>query len=180
MEKRMRTLKLLNISHYIVAACVVLIFLNWLMPYFRYEPNDSKDLKTQTSMWGEILFPYNFMQLQDYMKETLNVGGEKVFKYISLRHLGSPVIMMVCGIIILCTITKKGIISSVLPLIMSGAGIRGYFLADFIPRFANVTGSRIIGSVLVVLLTLATLTKIYFNVIEIKTRPADFYLPSLN
>jgi hypothetical protein len=83
MEKRTSTLKLLNISHMAIAAITLLIFLNWLMPYFAYEPNDSKDLKEQQSMWGEILFPYNFMQLQDYMKETLNVGGEKVFKYIT-------------------------------------------------------------------------------------------------
>jgi hypothetical protein len=163
-----------------IAVLVVLIFLNWLMPYFRYEPNDSKDLKTQTSMWGEILFPYDFMQLQDYMKDTLNTDGQKNFKFISLRHLGSAVIMMVCGIIILCTLTKKGMFSAVIPVIMSGAGIKAYLTGGFIPTFANVASSRIIGTVLVVLLTLATLAKIYFNVIEIKTRPSDYYLPSLN
>jgi hypothetical protein len=163
-----------------IAAITLLIFLNWLMPYFAYEPHDSKDLKDHTSMWGEILFPYNFMQLQDYMKDTLNVGGEKVFKYISLRHLGSAVIMMVCGIIIFCTITKKGMFSAVIPLIMSGAGIKAYLMGGFIPTFANVASGRIIGTILVILLTLATIAKIYFNIMEIKTRPDDYYLPSLN
>jgi hypothetical protein len=180
MEKRTQTLKLLNVSHLAIAAIVVLIFLNWLMPYFAYEPNDAKDLKTQTSMWGEILFPYNFMQLQDYMKEKLNTNGEKNFKYISLRHLGSVVIMMVCGIIILCTIAKRGIISSVIPVLMSGCGIKAYLMGGFLPTYANVTSGRMIGMVLAILLTLATLAKLYFNVMEIKSRPDEFYLPSIN
>jgi hypothetical protein len=181
MEKRMQTLKLLNISHIAVAACVVLIFLNWLMPYFKYPPHDSKDLKTQHSMWGQILFPTSFMQLEDHMEEVIDGNSkENNFKYISLRHIGDPVIMMVCGIIILCTVTKKGIFSSVIPLIMSIFGIKGYFFGNFIPQFANAAAGKYIGMALVVILTIATLAKIYFNLQEIKTRPADFYLPSLH
>ncbi|NMA37539.1 MAG: hypothetical protein GX942_04450 [Papillibacter sp.] len=181
MEKRMQTLKLLNISHIAIAICVVLIFLNWLMPYFRYAPVKEKQTKTQNSMWGQILFPYNFMQLETVMDEAIDGNsGENNFKYISLRHIGDPVIMMVTGIVILCTITKKGIFSSVIPLIMSIFGIKGYFFGKLIPPFANVAAGKYIGMVLVIILTLATLAKIYFNIQEIKTRPADYYLPSLH
>ena len=57
--KRIGILKKLNITHYAIVVVVVLIFLQWFMPYFRYEPTGKKDTKQQTSMWGEILFNYN-------------------------------------------------------------------------------------------------------------------------
>ena len=53
--KRIGILKKINITHYAIIVVVVLIFLQWFMPYFRYEPTGKKDTKQQTSMWGEIL-----------------------------------------------------------------------------------------------------------------------------
>lgn len=177
--KRMGLVKKVNITHYAIVICVVLIFLQWFMPYFRYEPQDSKDTKTQNSMWGEILFNYNFMQLEDVMKDTLNTE-EKVFKFMNLKYLGAPVLMMVSGIIILCTLTKKGIASNVFPLVMSIVGIKGWFFGNLIPQFCNVPVSKILGGVLAIIMLVCTLANIVFCIMEMKSRPADYYLPSLN
>lgn len=179
-QKRAGILKRCKLSHYAIVVCVVLIFLQWLMPYFRYEPHDSKDLKQQTSMWGEILFNYNFMQLEDNMAEALNVGGEKVFKFVSLRQLGGPVLMMVMGIIILCTVGKSGIALNIFPLAMGIIGTKAYLFGSFLPVWANVTSGRLLGAVLSVIMLLLGIASTVFSVQEIKSRPADYYLPSIN
>ena len=178
--KRIGILKKINITHYAIAILVVLIFLQWFMPYFRYEPTGKKDTKHQTSMWGEILFNYNFKQLDTAMGEVLNAEDPNLkFKNITLRQLGAPVLMMICGIIILCTIGKKGIATNVFPLIMAICGIKGYFFATLIPRFCNVPVSRILGGILSILMAVVTIVNIVLCVMEIKSRPADYYLPTL-
>ena len=105
--KRVKALRNVNITHYAIVIVIVLIFAQWFMPYFRYEPTGKNDTKSQTSMWGEMLFNYNFMQLEDVMKDALPADAN--FKFISLRYLGAPVLMMISGIIALCTMGKKGI-----------------------------------------------------------------------
>ena len=164
---------------------MALIFLSWFFPYFKYAPYDDKDLKQQTSMWGEIFFNFNFMQLEDYMKAdevyktSAPYSEETPFKFISLRQLGAPVICMVCGIIILATMGKKGIMTNLLPLIMSIVGIKGWFAGNLMPRWAN-TGFQYISGVLFIIMLIITIAGIVFAVQEIKSRPADYYLPSLN
>ena len=143
--KRAGILKKLNITHYAIIVVVVLIFLQWFMPYFRYEPTGKKDTKQQTSMWGEILFGYNFKQLDSYMGDVLNAENPSLkFKNITLRQLGAPVLMMICGIIILCTMGKKGIAMSVFPLVISIFAIKGWFFGNLIPQFCNVPAKYII------------------------------------
>ncbi len=178
--KRLGILKKVNITHYAIVVVVVLIFLQWFMPYFKYEPTGKKDTKTQTSMWGEILFTYNFKQLDSYMGDVLNAENPNLkFKNITLRYLGAPVLMMISGIIILCTLGKKGIAFNVFPLIMSICGVKGYFFGNLIPRFCNVPASKIIGGVLSILMLVVTIVNIVFCIAEIKSRPADYYLPTL-
>ena len=178
--KRIGILKKLNITHYAIVIVVVLIFLQWFMPYFRYEPTGKKDTKQQTSMWGEILFGYNFKQLDSYMGDVLNAENPSLkFKNITLRQLGAPVLMMVCGIIILCTMGKKGIAFNVFPLIMAICGVKGYFFGNLIPRFCNVQASKIIGGILAIIMLVVTIANIVLCVAEIKSRPADYYLPTL-
>ena len=179
--KRVGILKKVNIAHYAIIVVVVLIFLQWFMPYFRYEPSGKKDTKTQNSMWGEILFSYNFKQLDSYMGDLLNAENPGLkFKNITLRYLGAPVLMMVCGIIILCTMGKKGIAFNVFPLVMSICGVKGYFFGNLIPRFCNVPVSKIIGGILAIILAVVTIASIVLCIAEIKSRPADYYLPTLN
>ena len=107
--KRAGIMQRCKIAHLAIVICVALIFLSWFFPYFKYAPYDDKDLKQQNSMWGEIFFNYNFMQLEDYMKadeayaKSAPYNEERPFKFVSLRQLGAPVICMVCGIIILAT-----------------------------------------------------------------------------
>ena len=178
--KRAGILKKLNITHYAIIVVVVLIFLQWFMPYFRYEPTGKKDTKQQTSMWGEILFGYNFKQLDSYMGDVLNAENPSLkFKNITLRQLGAPVLMMICGIIILCTMGTKGIATNVFPLIMGICGVKGYFFGNLIPRFCNVPASKIIGGILAILMLVVTIANIVLCVAEIKSRPADYYLPTL-
>ena len=183
--KRAGILQRCKIAHLAIVICVALIFLSWFFPYFKYAPYDDKDLKQQTSMWGEIFFNFNFMQLEDYMKEdetyktSAPYSEETPFKFISLRQLGAPVICMVCGIIILATMGKKGIMTNLLPLIMSIVGIKGWFAGNLMPRWAN-TGFQYISGVLFIILFIITIGGIVFAVQEIKSRPADYYLPSLN
>ena len=183
--KRAGILQRCKIAHLAIVICVALIFLSWFFPYFKYDPWDDKDLKTQNSMWGEIFFNYNFMQLEDYMKEDATYktsapySEETPFKFVSLRQLGAPVICMVCGIIILATMGKKGIMTNLIPLIMSIVGIKGWFAGNLMPRWAN-TGFQYISGVLFIILFIITIGGIVFAVQEIKSRPADYYPPSLN
>ena len=178
--KRVGILKRVNIAHYAVMVVIVLIFLQWFMPYFRYEPTGKKDTKSQTSMWGEILFNYNFMQLETVMGDQLNAENPNLkFKHVTLRYLGAPVLVMIFGIITLCTMGKKGIASNVFPLLAAIAGIKGWFFGNLIPRFCNVPISRILGGVLAILLLVAVIVKIIFCIQELKSRPADYYLPTI-
>jgi len=179
--KRAGILKKINITHYAIVIVVVLIFLQWFMPYFKYEPTGKKDTKTQTSMWGEIFFNYNFKQLDTYMGDVLNAENPDLkFKNISLRQLGSPVIMMICGIFVLCLLGKKGIAVNIFPLIMGICGVKAYFFGVLISRFCNVPISRILGGALSIILLIITIVNIVFCLQEIKSRPADYYLPTLN
>lgn len=176
--KRAGLFKKINITHYAIVILMVLVFLQWLMPYFKYEPTSAKQTKEQNSMWGEILFNYNFMQLEDVMKDALNTN-EKVFKYVNLQYLGAPVLMMVFGIILLCTMGKKGIAWNILPLVVSICGLKGWLFGNLIPRFCNVPFSKISIVILAGLMLLLTIANIVFCAQEIKSRPADYYLPSM-
>lgn len=183
--KRAGIMQRCKIAHLAIVVIVALIFLSWFFPYFNYDPYDDKDLKQSTSLWGEIFFNYNFMQLEDYMKadDTYRTSApyseETPFKFVSLRQLGAPVICLVCGIIILATMGKKGIMTNLIPLIMSIVGIKGWFFGNLMPKWAN-TGFQHISGVLFILLLIATIGSIVFHVQEIKSRPSDYYLPSLN
>ena len=179
--KRIGILKKLNITHFAIVIVVALIFLQWLMPYFRYEPRPGKknDKYEQNSIWGEILFNYNFEQLEGVIADELNVGGTKVFKYINLKYIGAPVLMMVLGIITLCTMGKKSIAFNLCPGAMAVIGIKGWFFGNLIPKFCNVGVSKILGGALAILLLICVLANIVFCVQEIKSRPADYYLPTM-
>ncbi len=179
--KRIGILKKVNITHFAVVIVVALIFLQWLMPYFKYDPRPGKknDKYEQNSIWGEILFNYNFEQLEGVMSDELNVNGEKVFKYINLKYLGAPVLMMVFGIITLCTMGKKSIAFNLCPLLMAICGIKGWFFGNLIPRFCNVGVSKILGGVLAILLLICVIANIVCCIMEIKSRPADYYLPTM-
>lgn len=183
--KRAGILQRCKIAHLAIVICVGLIFLSWFFPYFKYAPRTDKDLKQQNSMWGEIFFSYNFKQLDETIKEdatyrTSPPYSEDVpFKFISLRQLGAPVICMVCGIIILATMGKKGIMTNLVPLIMSVVGIKGWFFGRLMPQWSN-TGFKYISGILFIIMFIITIGGIVFAVQEIKSRPADYYLPSLN
>ena len=183
--KRAGIMQRVKIAHFAIIILVALIFLSWFFPYFRYEPWDDKDLKTQTSMWGEIFFNYNFMQLEDNIKAdkeystSAPYNEERPFKFVSLRQLGAPVLCLVFGIIILATMSKKGIMSNLLPLAMGIVGTWGWFFGNLMPRWAN-TGFQWIAAILFILLLLVSIASTVFAVQEIKSRPADYYLPSLN
>ena len=183
--KRAGILQRVKIAHFVIVGLVVLIFLSWFFPYFNYDPYDDKDLKQTNSMWGEIFFNYNFMQLEDYMKadETYATSRpyneERPFKFVSLRQLGAPVLCMVFGIIILATMGKKGIMTNLLPLAMGIVGTWGWFFGNLMPRWAN-TGFQWISAILFILLLIVSIASTVFAVQEIKSRPADYYLPSLN
>ena len=176
--KRAGILKKVNIAHYAIVVIVALFFLQWFMPYFKYDPINKKDTKTQCSMWSEILFNYNFMQLENVMSDALDPALK--FKHVTLRYVGAPVLAMIFGIITLCTMGKKGIAFSVFPLVMSIMAIKGWFFGNLIPQYCNVPISKILGGILAILLLIATIAKIVFCIMEIRSRPAEFYLPSLH
>ena len=175
--KRVGLLKKINLVHYIAAVFVVLIFVQWLMPYFRYEPTGKKDTKTQTSMWGEILFNYNFKQLDSVIAADKDPSLK--WKNITLHELGAPVLMMVLGIITLCTIGKKTLPYNIFPLAMGICGVKGWFFGKLIPQYCNVPTSKLLGGILAILLLVCTIVKIVLCIMEIKSRPADYYLPTL-
>ena len=175
--KRVGILKKINLFHYITAVFVVLIFAQWFMPYFQYEPTGKKDTKTQTSMWGEILFTYNFTQLETVIANDKDPALK--WKHITLHELGAPVLMLALGIITLCTIGKKSLPFNIFPLAMGICGVKGWFFGSLIPQYCNVPVSKILGGVLAILLLISTIIDIIFCFQEIKSRPADFYLPAL-
>ncbi len=181
MDKRTRTLKLLKISHIIVLALVILIFLSWFLPCFSYAPPAGKEgVRSQTSMWGMLFFNYKFPQIEDVMKSAINVdAGDKTFKYLNLRYLGLPMIMFFCGIVVICTVKKKSIPYTVFPLLMSACGIYAWLFGNFIPPFANIKANVTLMFVPIVLLAVFTVIQLVLMIAEISSRPEDYYLPSV-
>ena len=53
------------------------------------------------------------------------------------------------------------------------------FFGKLIPQYCNVPVSKILGGVLAILLLVCAIVKIVLCIMEIKSRPADFYLPTL-
>ncbi len=62
---------------------------------------------------------------------------------------------------------------------MGICGVKGWFFGKLIPQYCNVPVSRILGGVLAILLLVCAIIKIVLCIMEIKSRPADFYLPTL-
>jgi hypothetical protein len=100
-------------------------------------------------------------------------------KYVKLATINVTIVMLVTGVLgTLACLFKKGIGTSILPLIFSLYGFIGYFTSDFL-LMINHTSTYIIHIVLTAITLVVVLISIVFYIIEIKTRPADYYLPKL-
>ena len=169
-SKREKILKMVTILRYAMLAGIVLTFISWLLPYFTYPEADwglSKGYKDTKSLWGIMLLPSNFLQMEKVMD----------VKYISLRDLHVVVIMAITGIIgIITCANKRGIAVNLMPLIFSVWGLVGYFNVPFMNEYCNHGAIRLIQIVLIALTFVATIASIVFCIMELKTRPADAFL----
>lgn len=169
-SKREKQLKMVNIMRYAMLAAMALVFISWFLPYFTYKEADyglSKGYKDTKSLWGIMLYPTNFLQIE----KVLDV------KFISLRHLHVVVIMTIVGIIgIIACANKRGIGTCLFPLIFSVYGIVGYFTNDFMKNYCNHMSTYYIQLALVIITFIVTVIGIVYNVMELKSRPEDYYL----
>lgn len=154
---------------YIIAGFIFLVFVSWALPCFTYSGVAVKEVKATASLWSVL----------GLTKEYPQIAALLELKYVKLATLGVPVIMIFTGVLsIISNLLKKGLGTTILPLIFSVYGLYGYLTDDFL-GLINHTSSYIIQIVLIVLTLVATIVSIVFNIIEIKSRPADYYLPKL-
>ena len=169
-SKREKILKMVTVLRFAMLAGIVLVFISWLLPYFTYPEADyglSKGYKESKSLWGIMLLPSNFLQMEKVMD----------VKFMSLRHLHVVVIMAIAGIIgIITCANKRGIAVNLMPLIFSVWGLVGYFQVPFMNVYCNHTAVRLIQIVLIALTFVATIISIVYCILELKTRPADAFL----
>ena len=167
-------LKLINIMRYVMLGLIALVFISWFLPYFQYDKADyglgSKDYVNSKSLWGIMLYPTNFLQIE----KVLGV------KFISLKELHVVVVMAIVGIIgIIVCANKRGIGVNFLPLVFSVYGIIGYFGNYFMRDYCTNPAAYYIQVVLVILTFIATVVSIVLCIKELKSRPADYYLSAV-
>lgn len=169
-SKRAKVLKMVTILRYAMLAGIVLVFLSWLLPYFTYPEADyglSKGYKETKSLWGVMLLPSNFLQMEKVMD----------VKFMSLKHLHVVVVLAIVGIIgIITCANKRGIAVNLMPLIFSVYGLVGYFTTDFMSVYCNHPSTRLIHIVLLALTFVATILSIVYCIMELKSRPAEAFL----
>ena len=173
-SKRESLLNLINIMRYVMLGLIALTFIAWLLPYFQYDKADyglgSKDYVNSKSLWGIMLYPTNFLQIE----KVLGV------KFISLKELHVVVVMAIVGIIaIIVCANKRGRGTCFLPLVFSVYGIIGYFGNYFMRDYCTNPVARYIQIALIVLTLIATLCSIVLGIKEMKSRPADYYLSAV-
>ncbi|NLV50627.1 MAG: hypothetical protein GXY20_08050 [Clostridiales bacterium] len=170
MEKRDLYLRLITITRYTIAALVFLVFASWLLPYFSYSGLVKNEVKETISIWGYFLMPTNFLQ----MEKLMNV------KFVNISNINVILIMFIFGIVtILSCIRKKSIMINLFPLIFSVWGFLGYLLNSLL-AFGNHPTSRLITMILVALVFVVTVFSICVHVLEIRSRPDDYYLPTMD
>lgn len=169
-DKRETLLKRINFLRYAMLAMMALVFVSWLLPYFTYNEADyglSKGYKATKSLWGVMLYPTNFLQMEKVMD----------IKFMSLRQLHVVVILAIVGIIgIITCANKRGIATCLMPLIFSVYGLVGYFTTPFMSVYCNHPVTRIIHIVLLAITLVVTVASIVLGIQELKTRPADAFL----
>jgi len=172
-SNREKQMKLITILRYAMMGGVILVFLSWLLPFFRYPEADyglDKGYKATKSLWGIMLYPTNFLQIEKVMD----------VKFISLRHLHVIVIGAVAGIIAIITCAnKRGIATCLFPLFFSVYGLVGYFVVPLMNQYCCYPAFRAIQIVLLALTFIVSLASFVLGVIELKTRPAEGFLAAM-
>ena len=169
MDKRELSLKMSNILRYVTAGLMLLVFVSWALPCFTYSNVTEKEVQETISMRGILGLSKNYPQMQALLG----------IKYVKLATINVSIVMLVTGVLgILACVFKKGIGTEILPLIFSAYGLIGYFTSDFL-KMINHSSTYIKHIVLTALTLVAVLISIYFFIVEIITRPEDYYLPKL-
>lgn len=172
-SKREKQLKMINILRYAMLGMMVLVFISWLLPYFTYNEADyglSKGYKATKSLWGVMLYPTNFLQMEKVMD----------VKFMSLKHLHVVVVLAIVGIIgIITCANKRGIATCLMPLIFSVYGLIGYFTTPFMSTYCNHPVTRIIHIILLAITLVVTIASIVLGIQELKSRPAGAFLSAM-
>ena len=170
MGNRELALKMTTILRYVIIALIVLTLAAWALPYFKMDMSlSSKATKESCSLWSYIGMPTNFPQMEKYLD----------VRYVNLAIIKVPVLMLVCGVIgIIGCATKRGIATTLFPLIFGAYGLYGYLTDTFLGLYAY-SYSYMIQLVLTALTLVAAVLSFIFCVIEMKTRPDDYYLPTM-
>ncbi|MGI5936185.1 MAG: hypothetical protein ACOX7I_05250 [Oscillospiraceae bacterium] len=147
--------------NWVTAGLILILLACFSLPYFEYPGGE----KTVISIWGYLGFPVKFEQ----MESLLDV------KFLNIKHLNVPLILIVFGIVsILTLILKKGIATQLFPLFWSVYGLIGYFTSEFI--LLGNTYAYYIHIIIIAITFLVVAANIVLYVIELKTRPETEYL----
>ena len=157
---RERLLSLTRGLNWATAVLILLLLASFALPYFNYPGGE----KTVISIWGYLGFPAKFEQMESLM----NV------KFLNIKHLNVPLILIVFGIVsILTLIMKKGIATQIFPLFWSVYGLIGYFTSEFM--LIGNTYAYYIQVIIIAVTFLVVAANIALYIIVLKTRPETEY-----
>lgn len=169
-EKREQALKICKLLRLVLIILMVLTLLTWLLPYFTYPWANyiKKGVKDTTSLFGYLLMPTNFLQMEKLMD----------VKYLNLANINVLIIMFFSAVfgVLMCW-KKKSIWVNLFPLIFSIYGLIGYLRSPFM-LLGNHPLPRILAMIFLVLIIIVCIVNIVFHIIEIKNRDEDYYLPA--
>lgn len=152
------------------AGLFLLFLLSYFLPYFNYTGVAKKETQDSISVWGYLLFPKNFPQ----MEVLLDV------RYLNVATLKFPLLNVIISIFsIVILLRKKGIGTTIFPLFFSIWSIIGHFASEFL-SYGNVAIGRWVPFVITIIILAVTVFSIILYVAEIKSRPDDYYLPLLD
>ena len=168
-EKREKALKMIKILRIAMIVLMVLTLATWLLPYFTYPWANyiKKGVKDTTSLFGYLLMPTNFLQM------------EKVYdaKFLNMADIRVLLIMFFSAVFgILVCWKKKSIWINFVPLIFGIYGLIGYYTNKFM-LLGNHPLPRILATIFMILLLIVVVFTIINNIIEIKNRDEEYYLP---
>ncbi len=169
-SKRESAMKINKILRYALIVLMLLTLLTWFFKYFNYpwEQYIKKGVKDSVSLWGYLVMPTNFLQ----MEKLLDV------KFVNMGNIYVLLVLFFSAIFgILVCLKKKSIWVNFFPLIFGVFGFVGYLTNEFL-LLGNYPLPRILALVFCALIIIVCIVNIVFHVIEIKNRDEDYYLPA--
>jgi hypothetical protein len=169
-------LRMSTIMRYSIALVSFLAIMSLFLPYFTYSGVTTKETQGTISILTYIGIPSKFPQLKILIKNLIGVN----IKFISMNYMMFPMSTIIFGLVsIVVAVRKKGVGTSLFPLWVSIYGLCGYFVNNPFLSLGNHPASKAIQIAVLALLLIISIANVVINVLEIKSRPPEYYLPMM-